>query len=86
MPGQSLWDWQKLPGFKDPRYTDYARADASIGINGVVLNNVNANVVMLTPEWLAKVKVLADVFRPWGNQVYLSAKFSAPMELGGLKT
>lgn len=84
--GQSLWDWQTLPGYKNPRYTDYARADASIGINGVVLNNVNANVVMLTPGWLVKVKALADIFRPYGIKVYISAKFSAPMELGGLKT
>jgi alpha-glucuronidase len=84
--GQSLWDWQTLPGYNNPRYTDYARADASIGINGVVLNNVNANVVMLTPQWLVKAKALADIFRPWGIRIYLSAKFSAPMELGGLKT
>jgi len=84
--GQSLWDWQTLPGYTNPRYTDYARADASIGVNGVVLNNVNANVVMLTPQWLVKARALADIFRPWGIKVYLSAKFSAPMELGGLKT
>ncbi|RYY42500.1 MAG: alpha-glucuronidase, partial [Sphingomonadales bacterium] len=62
--GQSIWDWQKLPGYKDPRYTDYARANASIGINGVVLTNVNANAQILRAEWLAKVKALAEVFRP----------------------
>jgi alpha-glucuronidase len=45
--GQSIWDWQKLPLYKDPRYTDYARANASIGINGTVLNNVNANADVL---------------------------------------
>jgi len=84
--GQSLWDWQKLPGWVEPRYTDYARADASIGINGVVLNNVNAKADVLTARWLLKVKALADTFRPWGIRVYLSARFSAPMELGGLKT
>jgi alpha-glucuronidase len=84
--GQSLWDWQKLPRFKDPRYTDYARANASIGINGVVLNNVNANAVILTPLWLEKVKALAEVFRPYGIRVYLTARFSAPIEIGGLKT
>jgi alpha-glucuronidase len=84
--GLSLWDWQKLPLWKDPRYTDYARANASIGINGVVLNNVNANADILTPRWLEKVKALADVFRPWGIRVYLSARFSAPIEIGGLKT
>jgi alpha-glucuronidase len=84
--GLSLWDWQKLPGWKDPRYTDYARANASIGINGTVLNNVNASAEILTPRWLEKVKALADVFRPWGIRVYLSANFAAPIEIGGLKT
>ena len=84
--GQSIWDWQKLPGYKDPRYTDYARANAAIGINGTVLTNVNANADVLRPEWLAKVKALAEVFRPYGIKVYLTARFSAPIELGGLKT
>nr|WP_156404945.1 alpha-glucuronidase family glycosyl hydrolase [Sphingomonas sp. Root241] len=84
--GQSIWDWQKLPGYKDPRYTDYARANASIGINGTVLTNVNANADVLRPEWLEKVKALADVFRPYGIKVYLTARFSAPIELGGLRT
>ncbi len=84
--GQSIWDWQKLPGYKDPRYTDYARANASIGINGTVLTNVNANADVLRPEWLEKVKTLADVFRPYGIKVYLTARFSAPIELGGLRT
>ena len=71
--GQSLWDWHKLPGWRDPRYTDYARANASIGINATVLNNVNSNSDILTPAFLAKVKALADTFRPWGIRVYLSA-------------
>ena len=84
--GDSLWDWWKLPDYKDPRYTDYARADASVGINGVVLNNVNAAAASLTPEYIAKTAALADVFRPWGIRVYLSARFTAPMEIGGLKT
>ncbi|WP_294062359.1 alpha-glucuronidase family glycosyl hydrolase [Sphingomonas sp.] len=84
--GQSIWDWQKLPRYKDPRYTDYARANASIGINGTVLTNVNANADVLRPEWLEKVKALAEVFRPYGIKVYLTARFSAPIELGGLKT
>src|SRR5690606_41969780 len=64
--------------------TDYARANASIGINGTVLNNVNANALVLTPAYLEKAAALADVFRPYGIKVYLSARFSAPMELGGL--
>jgi alpha-glucuronidase len=84
--GESIWDWQTLPRYRDPRYTDYARANASIGINGTVLNNVNANAQILTPTYLEKVKVLADIFRPWGIKVYLTARFSAPLEIGGLKT
>ena len=84
--GKSLWDWTELPARKDPRLKDYARANASVGINGTVLNNVNANAQILTPEYLNKVKAIADVFRPYGIKVYLSARFSAPIELGGLKT
>jgi alpha-glucuronidase len=84
--GQSLWDWHKLPGWLDPRYTDYARACASIGINGAVLTNVNANATSLTPPYLEKAAALAGVFRPYGVRVYLTARFSAPIELGGLKT
>ncbi len=84
--GASIWDWWKLPHHLDPRYTDYARANASIGINGAVLNNVNANATILTPRYLERVAALADVLRPWGIRVYLSARFSAPMEIGGLAT
>ena len=84
--GFSLWDWQKLPDYLDPRYTDYARANASIGINGAVLNNVNANAQVLKPMYLEKVAALANVFRPYGIKVYLSARFSAPKEIGGLTT
>ena len=84
--GASLWNWQKLPDFIDQRYIDYARANASIGINGTVLNNVNANALILTPQYLEKVEALAKVFRPYGIKVYLTARFSAPMEIGGLKT
>ncbi|MFS2112115.1 alpha-glucuronidase family glycosyl hydrolase [Sphingomonas sp. Sphisp140] len=84
--GLSIWDWQKLPLHKDPRYIDYARANASIGINGTVLTNVNANADILRPDYLQKVKALAEVFRPYGIKVYLTARFSAPIELGKLKT
>jgi alpha-glucuronidase len=84
--GQSIWDWHKLPAYLDPRYTDYARACASIGINGAVLTNVNANATSLTPAYLQKAAALAGVFRPYGVRVYLTARFSAPIELGGLKT
>lgn len=84
--GFSLWDWHKLPDYLDPRYTDYARANASIGINGVVLNNVNANALILTPQYLVKAAALADVFRPYGIRIFLTARFSAPIELDGLPT
>lgn len=84
--GFSLWKWHLLPGYIDPRYVDYARATASIGINGTVITNVNANALILTPMYLEKVKALADVFRPYGIKVYLTARFSAPIEIGGLKT
>jgi alpha-glucuronidase len=84
--GFSLWDWHKLPDYIAPRYHDYARANASIGINGTVLTNVNANATALTPAYLAKVAALADTFRPYGIRVYLTARFSAPIEIGGLQT
>ena len=84
--GQSLWDWHKLPDHLDPRYVDYARANASIGINGTVINNVNTDALSLTGPWLEKAAALANVFRPYGIRVYLSARFSAPVEIGGLDT
>jgi alpha-glucuronidase len=84
--GFSIWDWHRLPTFIDQRYIDYARANASIGINAVVLTNVNANSIILTPAYLEKVKKLADVFRPYGIKVFLTARFSSPIELGRLKT
>ncbi|MBL7740802.1 MAG: alpha-glucuronidase [Chitinophagaceae bacterium] len=84
--GFSIWDWHKLPDYIDQRYIDYARANASIGINGTVLTNVNANATILTKPYLEKVKALADVLRPYGLKVYLTARFSAPIEIGKLKT
>ena len=84
--GSSLWNWAQLPGTLSPRYKAYARANASIGINGAVLNNVNADKLVLTAAYIAKEKALADVFRPYGVRVYLSARFSAPVEIGGLST
>ncbi|MEJ2194629.1 MAG: alpha-glucuronidase family glycosyl hydrolase [Ignavibacteriaceae bacterium] len=84
--GFSIWDWHRLPDYIDPRYIDYAKANASIGINGTVLNSVNANAAILTEAYLIKVKALADLFRPYGLKVYLSARFSAPIEIGGLET
>lgn len=84
--GRSLWNWQELPDKVDPRLGDYARANASIGINATALNNVNANSRSLSDEYLRKAAAIADVFRPYGIRVFLSARFSAPIELGGLKT
>jgi alpha-glucuronidase len=84
--GDSLWEWYLLPGYRSPRYRDYARACASIGINGAVLNNVNADALVLTPPYLAKVAALADELRPYGIRVYLSARFTAPIDLGALRT
>ncbi len=84
--GFSLWDWHRLPGYRDPRYTDYARANASVGINGTVVNSVNTNALSLTSTYLEKTAALAEVFRPYGIKVYLSARFSAPIELDGLTT
>ena len=84
--GKSLWSWSSLPGTLSQRYTDYARANASIGINGVVLNNVNASAQFLTSQNLDKVAALATAFRPYGITVYLSAQFASPVQLGGLTT
>ncbi|MBC7890161.1 MAG: alpha-glucuronidase [Ferruginibacter sp.] len=84
--GFSIWNWHTLPGYVDQRYIDYARMNASTGINGTVLTNVNADATVLTKPYLEKVKALADAFRPYGVKVYLTARFSAPVELGGLKT
>ena len=84
--GYSIWNWHTLPDYIDQRYVDYARANASVGINGTVLTNVNANALILTPQYIEKVKALADVFRPYGIKVYLTARFSAPIEIGNLST
>ena len=84
--GKSLWNWDELPHKIDPRLGDYARTNASIGINGAVLNNVNASSEFLTAKYLDKVAAIANVFRPYGIRVYLSARFSAPIDLGKLPT
>ena len=60
--GESLWKWYELPATVDPRYRDYARANASLGINGTVVNNVNASARFLTAEYIEKVAALANVF------------------------
>jgi alpha-glucuronidase len=84
--GQSLWDWHKLPDYVDPRYIDYARANASLGINATVLTNVNAKAIALSPLYLRKAAAVADALRPYGIRVFLTARFAAPIEIGGLKT
>ena len=84
--GRSLWNWEELPGTLSPRYEAYARANASVGINGTVLNNVNASPQVLATSSLEKVKALADVFRPYGIKVYLSVNFASPIQLGKLDT
>lgn len=95
--GKSIWKWDeiildKASEFKNiskdlrNRLITYARSNASIGINGAVLNNVNASPQMMTSEYLHKVKVIADIFRPYGIRVYLSINFASPMALGYTKT
>src|SRR5262245_24003814 len=84
--GASLWKWAELPDRVDPRIADYARANASIGVNGVVLNNVNASADSLTAPYLAKAAAIARVLKPYGIRTYLSANFAAPRSIGGLQT
>ena len=82
--GLSLWDWGTLPDYKSPRYTDYARINASLGINGTVINNVNADPRLLSDQFLQKIAALADVFRPYGIKVYLSINYNSPRAFGDL--
>jgi len=84
--GQSIFNWHVLPGYVGPRILDYARANASIGINGMVPNNVNARAASLSAEYIEKTKALADALRPYGIRVYLSVRWSAPIEISHLKT
>ena len=88
--GHSLWDWAEInpnaPESNSNIYAEYARANASVGINGTVLNNVNAKPEALTTESLQKAKVIADQLRPYGIRVYLSINFASPIKVGGLKT
>ena len=88
--GHSIWKWDEInvnnPTSNSNIYAEYARANASVGINGSVLNNVNANANILTEEYLLKVKTIADIFRPYGVKVYLSLNFAAPKHLAGLET
>lgn len=81
--GESIFEWFHLD---EELIREYARANASIGINGSVLNNVNASPKMLTKEYLKEVKKIADILRPYGIRVYLSINFATPMALGDTKT
>jgi alpha-glucuronidase len=86
--GFSIFNWWELPGYVKPQYIDYARANASLGINGTVLTNPSgiSNAITLTEPYLKKAAAVADALRPYGIKVYLTARFSAPVEIGGLKT
>ena len=81
--GESIFEWFNLD---KQLICEYARANASIGINGTVLNNVNASPKMLTTAYLKEVKKIADILRPYGIHVYLSINFATPMALGDTKT
>ncbi|MEV5965612.1 alpha-glucuronidase family glycosyl hydrolase [Kribbella sp. NPDC051952] len=83
--GQSIFQWDQLPQ-TGPRDEDYARTLASVGLNGTVVNNVNANPTFLSSEMLAKLTGLAAVLRSWGVSLYISANFASPIVLGGLAT
>ena len=83
--GESIF-WNDQLTIDRERIEAYARANASIGINGTVLNNVNASPKMLSPIYINKVKEIADILRPWGIRVFLSVNFASPMALGNLKT
>jgi alpha-glucuronidase len=88
--GKSIF-WRKDSSFvttsRDKAlWQEYARANASVGINGAVINNVNASPLILSAEYLARVKAVAEVLRPYGLKTYLAVKFSSPALLGGLKT
>lgn len=84
--GSSLWKWDELPGTISPRYREYALRCAEVGINGVVLNNVNASPRILSAEYIDKVKALAGVLRPYGIRTYLSVNFASPVALDSLPT
>jgi len=79
--GKSMWKWDELQN-DNSRYIDYARANASLGINGSALNNVNASAKILTKEYLERIAKFADLLRPYGIKVYLSANFSSPVGMG----
>ncbi|WP_286876428.1 alpha-glucuronidase family glycosyl hydrolase, partial [Marinimicrobium sp. UBA4509] len=85
--GLSLWEWGTLPEYNEnPRYRDYARINASLGINGTAINNVNADPRILTDQFLEKVAALNEVFRQYGIKTYLSINYDSPRAFGDLDT
>lgn len=78
--GKSLWKWTELPEKIDKKYYDYARLNASIGINGVVLNNVNADPRFLRDDYLMKISALAEIFRKYNIRIYITANFASPIK------
>lgn len=84
--GASIFNWHTLPEHIPPRIIDYARANASIGINGMTPNNVNARAESLSPAYIEKAAALAGALRPYGIKLYLSVRWSAPVEISKLKT
>jgi alpha-glucuronidase len=82
--GPSLWRWNELPATSSPRYRDYARACASIGLNGSCLNNVNSVGEVMSDAFLAKVAAIADELRPYGIRVWLAPSWASPVTEGGL--
>ena len=89
--GRSIWKWEQMAAGRmsdslRARLCLYAQANASVGINAVVLNNVNASPKMLSRIYLDKVQVVADLLRPYGIRVYLSVNFASPMALGDTRT
>tara|TARA_R110000868_G_scaffold408293_3_gene690947 strand:- start:12327 stop:14531 length:2205 start_codon:yes stop_codon:yes gene_type:complete len=84
--GLSLWEWGSLPEYNNPRYTDYARLNASIGVNAMAVNNVNADPDMLTNQFLEKLVTIAGALRPYGIKVFISINYQAPIHVGGLET
>jgi len=84
--GVSIYDWETLPKMNDTRIEDFARANASVGINTVIINNVNSSFNYIKTEYLDKVSAVADVFRRYGIRLGLSIRFDSPSEMGGLGT
>ncbi|MBQ6965488.1 MAG: alpha-glucuronidase [Bacteroidaceae bacterium] len=91
--GRSIWKWEEIPTNKSPmpaqlkaRYEEYGRINQTYGINGTVLNNVNAKPLALSTDMLKKTAKIADVLRPYGIKVYLSVNFASPKALGDLDT